>query len=132
MTDKVLYRCERCGNARLLESFDGLLRFCSDGHEKETMRQVWPSGWISVEERLPEISSDGSERVEALVWFVADDGFAMWRTETWAHWVSSDGPSWTGWLSEPKNGRYTHWQPGPSAPEERKLVAKLAPKRLDI
>ena len=117
MSDKVLLQCPTCRRLRLMEA-PPMMTWCALDHdERVEMVQVWPSGWISVEDRLPEISSDGSERVEALVWFVADDGFAMWRTETWAHWVSSDGPSWTGWLSEPKNGRYTHWQPGPSAPE---------------
>ena len=104
MTDKVLYRCERCGNARLLESFDGLLRFCSDGHEKETMHQVWPSGWISVEDRLPErdhaylvrIQEDGWE------WFDVDDWRGRW------YWATESG----------YESQLTHWMEIPELPED--------------
>ena len=105
MNDKVLYQCARCGNVRLLESFDGLLRFCSDGHEKETMRQVWPSGWISVEDELPKDTKPVS------VWMVcptAIDPRGVWAMDVYGY---------RGWMREPMHCKYTHWQPGPSAPE---------------
>ena len=106
---EVLYRCERCGNARLLESFDGLLRFCSDGHEKETMGQVWPapSGWISVEERLP-WDDEGNENEREIYWlvYVVTPGKCFW---TFDYYV--DG------IWETYGEYVTHYQPGPSAPE---------------
>ena len=105
MSDKVLYQCARCGNVRLLESFDGLLRFCSDGHEKETMHQVWPSGWISVE-GMPDNTGG------CVVLVVFPDGFRdsfLAKRHAGEWWVASSAAFW--------HGTPTYYMPVPTAPE---------------
>jgi len=119
-----LWVCLNCGSVEwhLRGEVKAVLCECVAG-VWTAMEQVWPapSGWISVE-HPPQIDSDGSSRIKCLVWWVRqgdafDEGAQGWRAEDWAHWIGGDGSSWTGWQHRDDARYYTHWQPGPSAPE---------------
>ena len=112
-----LWLCLNCGSVEWHLRGEGkaILCECVAG-VWTTMEQVWPAPWISVEEQRPRITN-AHQTIRCIVWLVMDDGNAMWRDESWGSWRNSAGRAWIGWLAEPPDGQYTHWQPGPSAPE---------------
>ena len=109
MSDKVLYQCPACGDVWFTDPVPHPKCWCK-GHKEEpkAMVHVWPapSEWISVEEQceLP-------EEWRGIVWQQEPGSMGRWTIGRWIlnRWVSD---------------RYiplrcvTHYQPGPSAPEE--------------
>ena len=110
MNDKGLWVCPNCASTSW-EPADTTSMQCQCQYWPPvwtSMVQDWhraPSGWISVEDELPKDTKPVS------VWMVcptAIDPRGVWAMDVYGY---------RGWMREPMHCKYTHWQPGPSAPE---------------